>query len=1573
MADVQVAASETAMKMATDGGASKLKLKAKPKPKAAGRKQRKADSDDDEFEPEADTVVSTKKRKGEDVAPVSRARPKRAAASSSLKEVHTKIEAEYVKPKEEKMAMTEPEALALTSREKDESRLLIDFAFHDDDGEAQPIEVVGSQEVYVTCLVLPNITPIVKSKGVLCQFMGPVVEWGFENYDKGEPSVFIGTGLAYYTLVQPSGKYKKHYNLLLEKAIVCVEVYRALSSSTGGDPELGLNDLFARVSRSLRSGKQSVSQFFTRDYLIEQGSFIAGQLRALDANADDEDQLFSGLPAIDALESECSKRTAPIWAVDVKPGTLKIKDVSGSNSKGANSGPEEMELEMGADEKLARHLQEMENRKLASRQNRNQPAGKRPKVYIKINEAEIATDYPLPAYYKAEEEETDEYIFFDDDNALLAPHELPQRMLHDWTLYNSDSRLVSLELLPMLSGVETDVEIFGSGMMTEDDGSAFTFDEEEEEEASSLAMTTTSSSNGNGSIQNGSGSSQNGNGVPQGIRLYLSAIKEWMIEFGAGMVFMSIRTDGAWYRLGKPSRQYKPWYTPVLRTARLAIKVITMLKQQQRIARLSFSDILKRLIEQLKEDPKFNFIKVADVERYLVVHGQIILQQFAEYPEEQIRRSAFVTGLMTKMEEKQHVKLLVSKKTVIKKGRNLNPRAHLQPDAKKNKPMRATTTALVNRIWSNYYAKYNLSDDIPTEVKDEPVVTKEEKLEEAEDEDDEEEDDPTPLAPKPYEKKTEQIRLTQAAKKAKAEVSKIAVGDAVLVNLDEYTHESEQLPSMLLVEYFWKLKDGTTMLHGRGLIAADETVLGNAGDDREVFLTSSCADVEVSGVQKVVVVMKRRSEGFADRRANALKDEADRARAKEREMQGLPKEFFCRAVYSPDKGAFLSLPMEGLAVGNGSCKACILRDEEKELKANKLLDGGGFRLEGVEYKIGDYLYLEPTVFKSLENKDGPENEVIFKGGRNKGLRPFAVCQLLSVQKTAKNILSTKMNVQRFYRPDDFGTHRGYTADIHEVYYSEDTATVEISNIRGRCEVLRPGPVLESAVKAGASNLFFCSRFCDPKTGTVKQLPATVKLSTYSRHADSNAVAELKAKAKGKGKAVEEDCSPPSAVTSHENTLSTLDIFAGCGGLSEGLRQAGVATTKWAIEYESPAADAFKLNHPETEVFCENCNVILRSIMEQGGDADDCQSTPEAEQMASAFGDEKKKLLPKQGEVDFINGGPPCQGFSGMNRFNTGLWSKVQCEMILGFLSYAEYFRPRYFLLENVRNFVSFNKGQTFRLTLATLLDMGYQVRFGVLQAGNYGVSQSRKRAFIWAAAPDEILPEWPEPLHVFGSSQLKITLPGGVSYAAVRDAGKGAPLRSITVKDTIYDLPPVENGASKEDIKYSDPPVSWFQKQIRGDETVLYDHISKEMNELNLERCKRIPKYPGADWRTLPDIKIKLSTGSSVDLIPWCLPNTAARHNQWKGLYGRLDWDGNFPTSVTDPQPMGKVGMCFHPEQDRIVTVRECARSQGFPDGYKFSGNIQSKHRQIGNAVPPPLARALGVMLKEAMHSRAGR
>jgi hypothetical protein len=88
-----------------------------------------------------------------------------------------------------------------------------------------------------------------------------------------------------------------------------------------------------------------------------------------------------------------------------------------------------------------------------------------------------------------------------------------------------------------------------------------------------------------------------------------------------------------------------------------------------------------------------------------------------------------------------------------------------------------------------------------------------------------------------------------------------------------------------------------------------------------------------------------------------------------------------------------------------------------------------------------------------------------------------------------------------------------------------------------------------------------------------------------------------------------------------------------------------------------------------------------------------------------------------------------------------------------------------------------------------------------LEAGAFGVAQSRKRAFIWAAAPGETLPDWPEPMHVFASPELKINLPDGKYYVAANSTARGAPFRSMTVRDTIGDLPPVENGAREPTLQ----------------------------------------------------------------------------------------------------------------------------------------------------------------------------
>lgn len=95
------------------------------------------------------------------------------------------------------------------------------------------------------------------------------------------------------------------------------------------------------------------------------------------------------------------------------------------------------------------------------------------------------------------------------------------------------------------------------------------------------------------------------------------------------------------------------------------------------------------------------------------------------------------------------------------------------------------------------------------------------------------------------------------------------------------------------------------------------------------------------------------------------------------------------------------------------------------------------------------------------------------------------------------------------------------------------------------------------------------------------------------------------------------------------------------------------------------------------------------------------------------------------------------------------------------------------------------------------------MRFGILEAGTFGVSQSRKRAFIWAASPEVTLPEWPEPMHVFAGPELKVTLSGNLQYAAARSTSDGAPFRAITVRDTIGDLPAVGNGASATNLEVS--------------------------------------------------------------------------------------------------------------------------------------------------------------------------
>ena len=201
---------------------------------------------------------------------------------------------------------------------------------------------------------------------------------------------------------------------------------------------------------------------------------------------------------------------------------------------------------------------------------------------------------------------------------------------------------------------------------------------------------------------------------------------------------------------------------------------------------------------------------------------------------------------------------------------------------------------------------------------------------------------------------------------------------------------------------------------------------------------------------------------------------------------------------------------------------------------------------------------------------------------------------------------------------------------------------------------------------------------------------------------------------------------------------------------------------------------------------------------------------------------------------------------------------------------------------------------------------------------------------------------------------------------------ESAAFRTVTVRDAMGDLPEIHNGASKVVVEYGGEAMSQFQRLIRRrTEGRLYDHICKEMSALVEARMHFIPLAPGSDWRDLPNIVVKLRDGTSAvplrythkdskqgkgpdgalrgvcscaegpgkkcqpefrqnnTVIPWCLPHTGNRHNNWAGLYGRVEWEGFFSTTITNPEPMGKQGRVLHPDQNRVVSVRECARSQG--------------------------------------------
>ncbi len=270
------------------------------------------------------------------------------------------------------------------------------------------------------------------------------------------------------------------------------------------------------------------------------------------------------------------------------------------------------------------------------------------------------------------------------------------------------------------------------------------------------------------------------------------------------------------------------------------------------------------------------------------------------------------------------------------------------------------------------------------------------------------------------------------------------------------------------------------------------------------------------------------------------------------------------------------------------------------------------------------------------------------------------------------------------------------------------------------------------------------------------------------------------------------------------------------------------------------------------------------------------------------------------------GGPPCQGFSTSNT-KTRNSDNTNNSLFYEYIRQVNELTPEWFVFENVEGIKSFDNGTVIDKLEEEFQKLGYTTKWDVLTASDYGVPQNRNRFFMIGnrLGIDFIFPE----------KHTKV----------------------VTVNEALEDLPKLKNGDSYDNLDYKDIVANSYAKLMRGNsEKVSQNYVSRN-REYVLERYKHIK--PGENWKAIPDELMK---------------NYKDKNNCHSGIYKRLD--PNNPSVVIANY---RKNMLIHPFENRGLSVREAARIQSFPDSFIFKGNLSFQQQQIGNAVPPLLAKAI--------------
>lgn len=376
----------------------------------------------------------------------------------------------------------------------------------------------------------------------------------------------------------------------------------------------------------------------------------------------------------------------------------------------------------------------------------------------------------------------------------------------------------------------------------------------------------------------------------------------------------------------------------------------------------------------------------------------------------------------------------------------------------------------------------------------------------------------------------------------------------------------------------------------------------------------------------------------------------------------------------------------------------------------------------------------------------------------------------------------------------------------------------------------------------------------------------------------------------------------------------IDLFCGAGGLSEGLRQAGFRSAL-GLDFDPRALATYAANHPKAVTVCEDIRKLTADDVVQAAGTD---------------------------EVDVIAGGPSCQGYSTHGK---RIEDDPRNFLFKEFVRIVRQVQPKFFIMENVKGLLAYRGGVFRGMIQSSFERAGYQVASQVLCAADYGVPQLRHRLFFIGTRLDIPL-SFPEPTHGPADSLLLGLKP------------------YVTVGEAIGDLPLMRGDYKRFEWKYATAPRSDFQRYARADMTSNTVTLH-QANGLS-DQARHIASFveQGQGLRSVPvnELPARFRRMRTI--------STGALRRDCTTLYHRLSTEKPAYTITCYYRNVAS-GPFLHPLEDRSISSREAARFQSFPDDYEFQGfRGTGIPRQIGNAVPPLLARAVGEHVRRLMGHR---